>query len=63
MSSRASLITEINSLRDIGTPLLRGLVNGRPEASRGADSEGNKEDKRWRLMGRLDWLDPESLLG
>jgi hypothetical protein len=58
------VITEINSLRDIFAPLHRGLMDaGRLEASRGADSEDNKDDKRTRLVGRLEWLDPESLLG
>lgn len=63
MISRALLITEISSLRDIGALLPRGLVDGPLEASRAADSEENKDDKRLRSMGLLEWLDPEPLLG
>jgi hypothetical protein len=64
MISRARSITEIISLRDIRPLLSRELVDGRLEASNGADSEENKDDsKGTRLMGGLEWLDPESLLG
>jgi hypothetical protein len=58
-------MTETSSLRDIRVLLLsRVLMDGRLEASNGADSEDIKDDRKGtRLMRGLDWLDPESLLG
>jgi hypothetical protein len=62
MISRASLITVSNSLRDIRVLLLsRVLVDGRLEASKGADSVDIKDNSNGtRLAGGLE---PESLLG
>jgi hypothetical protein len=62
MRSRASWSTHRNSLRDICTPLPRRLVEGL-ESSRVELPVGNKDDERRRLMGTLEWLDSESLLG